>query len=43
MIGPHWQLLPTLPYNRHPSFIQLTAPAATILTHDTGPARRRAT
>ena len=26
MIGPHWQILPTLPYDRHPTFAQLTAP-----------------
>jgi type IV secretory pathway TraG/TraD family ATPase VirD4 len=25
MIGAHWQLLPTLPYDRHPGFAQLAA------------------
>jgi hypothetical protein len=25
MIGPRWQLLPTLPYDRHPGFAQLAA------------------
>ena len=31
MIGPHWQLLPTLPYDRHPSFTKLTQPAPAVL------------
>jgi type IV secretion system protein VirD4 len=26
MIGPHWQLLPTLPYDRHPAFAPITVP-----------------
>jgi len=28
---PHWQLLPTLPYDRHPSFTKLTQPAPAVL------------
>jgi type IV secretion system protein VirD4 len=27
MIGPHWQLLPTLPYDRHPAFAPITVPS----------------
>ncbi len=27
MIGPHWQLVPTLPYHQHPTFAPITASA----------------